>query len=82
MLSLRTSPLIWCGDRRECLWCNPFPRHPLGCHHSNGTINYNSQHQLRRCQQDDARQAEEACHGGGDGVDGKQDPRKAGDPVE
>ena len=20
---MRTSPLKWCGDRRECLWCNP-----------------------------------------------------------
>ena len=25
MMSLRTSPLYWCGDRRECLWYNPFP---------------------------------------------------------
>ena len=23
MLLLRTSPLKWCGDGRECLWCNP-----------------------------------------------------------
>lgn len=23
-LSLRTSALAWCGDRRECPWCNPY----------------------------------------------------------